>query len=55
LEHFAVFAKSLGADEAVGISRRMVEKEGVLKLGADGYIATDDDNDWGKNNAHFLI
>jgi len=55
LGHFAVlFAKALGADEVVGISRKASKKEQVLKLGADRYIATDDDKDWVEKNAKSL-
>lgn len=51
LGHFAVlFAKALGADEVVGISRKASKKDEVLKLGADRYIATDDDKDWANAN-----
>jgi alcohol dehydrogenase (NADP+) len=55
LGHFGVlFAKALGADEVVGISRKAAKKDEVLKLGADRYIATDDDEDWAKNNRRTL-
>ncbi|KAI5274693.1 putative zinc-binding alcohol dehydrogenase [Aureobasidium subglaciale] len=55
LGHFGVlFAKALGADEVVGISRKATKKDEVLKLGADRYIATDDDKDWDKTNARSL-
>lgn len=55
LGHFGVlFAKALGADEVVGISRKASKKDEVLKLGADRYIATDDDKDWEKENARSL-
>lgn len=47
LGHFAVlFAKALGADKVIGISRKASKKDDVLALGADEYIATDDDKDW---------
>ncbi|KAI1166582.1 zinc-binding dehydrogenase [Nemania serpens] len=47
LGHFAVlFAKALGADKVVGISRKNAKRNDVLKLGADEYIATDEDTDW---------
>lgn len=49
-----LFAKALGADEVVGISRKASKKDEVLKLGADRYIATDDDKDWAQNNARSL-
>jgi alcohol dehydrogenase (NADP+) len=55
LGHFGVlFAKALGADEVVGISRKASKKTEVLKLGADRYIATDDDNDWAEVNKRSL-
>lgn len=55
LGHFAVlFAKALGADEVVGISRKKTKESEVLKLGADRYIATDDDEDWAAKNARSL-
>lgn len=52
LGHFAVlFAKALGADRVIGISRKGDKKDDVLKLGADAYIATAEDEDWDKKNA----
>jgi D-arabinose 1-dehydrogenase-like Zn-dependent alcohol dehydrogenase len=55
LGHFGIlFAKALGADRVVAISRKANKKEDALKLGADAYIATDDDTDWVKNNAQSL-
>ncbi|KAI2854450.1 hypothetical protein CBS147343_10663 [Aspergillus niger] len=55
LGHFGImFAKALGADKVVAISRKNNKKEDALKLGADAYIATDDDADWAKNNARSL-
>ncbi|KUI74313.1 NADP-dependent alcohol dehydrogenase 6 [Cytospora mali] len=55
LGHFAVlFAKALGADRVVGISRKGDKKEDVLRLGADQYIATAEDEDWDKENARTL-
>ncbi|EGU82134.1 alcohol dehydrogenase (NADP+) [Fusarium oxysporum f. sp. raphani 54005] len=52
LGHFGVlFAKALGADKVIGISRKASKKEEVLALGADAYIATDDDEDWANKNA----
>lgn len=52
LGHFAVlFAKAMGADEVVGISRKAEKRDEALKLGCDEYIATDDDEDWAKKNA----
>ena len=55
LGHFAVlFAKALGADKVIGISRKASKKDEVLKLGADSYIATDDDKDWDKTNSRSI-
>ena len=55
LGHFALlFAKALGADEVVGISRKAEKMEDSLKLGADRYIATDDDKDWASANVRTL-
>ena len=51
LGHFGVlFAKALGADKVIGISRRASKKDEVLALGADQYIATDDDANWVEEN-----
>lgn len=51
LGHFAVlFAKALGADEVVGISRKQSKKKDAVDLGCDDYIATDDDEDWASKN-----
>lgn len=55
LGHFGVlFAKALGADKVVGISRKNEKRAEVLKLGADDYIATADDLDWTKKHAQSL-
>ena len=55
LGHFAVlFAKALGADRVVGISRRGDKREDVLRLGADEYIATGEDEGWEEKNARSL-
>lgn len=52
LGHFAVmFAKALGADKVVAISRSSSKKEDAFKLGADQYIATGEDEEWWKTNA----
>lgn len=55
LGHFAVlFAKALGADEVVGISRKGDKKDDALALGCDDYIATAEDEDWEtKNKSRF--
>ncbi|KAI1139709.1 NADP-dependent alcohol dehydrogenase C [Hypoxylon sp. FL0543] len=55
LGHFGIlFAKALGADRVVGISRKSDKREDVLKLGADEYIATDEDRDWAARHARTL-
>lgn len=55
LGHFAVlFAKALGADEVVGFSRKADKKEDVLKLGADKYVATEEDKEWASHSARSL-
>lgn len=55
LGHFGVlFAKALGADKVVAISRKSNKKEDALKMGATDYIATDEDADWAKKNAGTL-
>lgn len=47
LGHFGVlFAKAMGADKVVAISRKTGKAEDSLKMGADLYIATDDEPDW---------
>lgn len=52
LGHFAVlFAKAMGADKVIGISRRNDKRADVLSLGADQYIATAEEEDWDKKNA----
>lgn len=51
LGHFAVlFAKALGADEVVGISRKADKRNDAISLGCDDYIATDDDECWEQKN-----
>ena len=55
LGHFAVlFAKALGADRVIGISRKADKREDTLRLGADAYIATDEDEKWAANNRRTL-
>ncbi|KAL1855548.1 hypothetical protein Plec18167_004109 [Paecilomyces lecythidis] len=55
LGHFGVlFAKALGADKVVGISRHNSKRDDVLKLGADQYIATEDEKDWAQKHAGTL-
>ncbi|KAJ5565989.1 hypothetical protein N7535_007627 [Penicillium sp. DV-2018c] len=55
LGHFGLlFAKALGADQVVGISRKVEKKEDCLKMGADVYIATDDEAGWEVKHARSL-
>lgn len=55
LGHFGIlFAKALGADRVVAISRKANKREDALKLGADAYIATDEDPEWATKNASSL-
>lgn len=55
LGHFGVlFAKALGADRVVGISRKAEKRADVLKMGADEYISTDEDKDWAKHHGRSL-
>lgn len=55
LGHFGIlFAKALGADRVVAISRKGNKREDALKLGADAYIATDEDPEWATKNASSL-
>lgn len=41
-----LFAKALGADRVVGISRSESKRDEVLRMGADDYIATAERLDW---------
>jgi alcohol dehydrogenase (NADP+) len=55
LGHFALlFAKAMGADEVVAISRSSSKKEDAIKLGADRFIATGEDPEWATKNANGL-
>lgn len=55
LGHFGVlWAKALGADYVVGISRKREKRDDVLKLGANEYIATEEDEGWHKKYANML-
>ena len=55
LGHFGVlFAKALGADRVVAFSRRGDKRADALKMGADGYVATDEDIGWADKNATSL-
>lgn len=45
--HFGVlFAKALGAERVVGVSRGADKRDEVLKMGVDEYIAKEDDGGW---------
>lgn len=53
--HFGIlYAKALGADKVVGISRKADKRNDVLKMGADDYISTDEDKDWATHHARSL-
>ncbi|KAI9791743.1 MAG: hypothetical protein M1816_003553 [Peltula sp. TS41687] len=55
LGHFAlIFAKALGCDAVVAVSRNSAKKEDALKMGADTFIATDEDKDWEEEHARTL-
>lgn len=50
LGHYGVLlAKAMGA-KVIGISRKESKRAEVLGLGADDYIATDDDKDWAQKH-----
>ncbi|GAB1192614.1 hypothetical protein APSETT444_001807 [Aspergillus pseudonomiae] len=47
LGHFGIlWAKALGAEKVVAISRRSNKREDAVRLGADEYVATEEDVDW---------
>ncbi|KAJ5377595.1 NADP-dependent alcohol dehydrogenase 6 [Penicillium cataractarum] len=55
LGHFGVmFAKAMNADKVVAISRKTAKSEDAIKMGADLYIATDDEPDWATKHARSL-
>jgi D-arabinose 1-dehydrogenase-like Zn-dependent alcohol dehydrogenase len=55
LGHFALlFAKALGCEKVVAISRSSSKKEDAIKLGADEFIATGEDSEWMTKNASSL-
>ncbi|KAG0652922.1 NADP-dependent alcohol dehydrogenase VII [Hyphodiscus hymeniophilus] len=55
LGHFAVlWAKALGCDEVVAISRTGGKAIDAKKMGADRLIATDEDDKWAKKNSRSL-
>ena len=55
LGHFGVlFAKALGASRVIAFSRKADKRADALKMGADEYIATDEDKDWEKTHGNSL-
>lgn len=55
LGHFGLlFAKAMGADQVVAISRKADKRADSLKMGADIYIGTDDEPDWAAKYARSL-
>ncbi|KAF2682868.1 GroES-like protein [Lentithecium fluviatile CBS 122367] len=55
LGHFGVlFAKALGCEKVVAISRRRNKENDALAMGADEYIATSEDDKWEKNHSRTL-
>jgi alcohol dehydrogenase (NADP+) len=55
LGHFGIlFARALGADKVVAISRSGKKKADALTLGAHGFIATDEEEKWGRKHARTL-
>lgn len=55
LGHFGIlWAKALGADRVVAISRKDDKRADALKLGADYYIGTEHDKDWANKHAATL-
>ncbi|KIW18351.1 hypothetical protein PV08_02639 [Exophiala spinifera] len=55
LGHFGILgAKALGCSKIVAISRTSTKKADALKMGADDFIATDEDEDWATKHAGTL-
>jgi D-arabinose 1-dehydrogenase-like Zn-dependent alcohol dehydrogenase len=55
LGHFGIlWAKALGAEKVVAISRRSNKRQDAVLLGADEYVATEEDVDWAKSHAMTL-
>ncbi|KAL8761652.1 MAG: hypothetical protein Q9184_002236 [Pyrenodesmia sp. 2 TL-2023] len=55
LGHLGVlFAKAMGCQHVVAFSRSMKKKEDALKLGADEYVATAEEEDWAERYASTL-
>jgi len=46
--------KALGCDKVVAISRSSDKKADAMKMGADHFIATNEDKDWAKHNSRTL-
>ncbi|KIW01730.1 uncharacterized protein PV09_06907 [Verruconis gallopava] len=52
LGHFAImWAKALGADYVVAISRKANKAADALKLGADAYVSTEEDPSWASKHS----
>ena len=55
LGHFGLlFARALGCDKVVAISRNSHKKADALKMGADDFIATEEDKDWSRTHSRSL-
>ena len=55
LGHFGVMgAKALGVDRLVAISRTSSKRSDAIKMGADDFIATDEDENWAKKHRNSL-
>lgn len=55
LGHYGIlFAKALGCDKIVAISRTSAKKQDALKMGATGFISTEEDKDWATTHANSL-
>ena len=55
LGHFGIlYAKALGADKVVAISRSHAKRDDAKKMGVDDFIATNDDKDWATHHARSL-
>lgn len=55
LGHFGIlFAKALGYKRVVAISRSSSKKDDAMKLGADAFIATNEDKDWQTTHAQTI-
>lgn len=51
LGHFGILgAKALNCDKIVAISRSSSKKEDAMKMGADDFIATDEDKNWNRKH-----